>query len=103
MKKFMRWINNHLLCIRELLSEWWGSWIINLTRSQYLSIQFAECKDFHTRMKRFSGCPARVFSRVNYRGKYWTPFLVRVNPATLPVKRIRRLGRRWGRGCIWTY
>ena len=99
-----RKINKWAECVRVLFISWWESWIADLTNTQYVSIQYAEPSDYHKHLKRFSGPLSRVFSRVRmFNDRLWTPFCVRVNPATLPVKRIRKLGRRWGEKSIWTY
>ena len=92
----MRRIINLYYCLIEILSLWWGSWILNASDTSYFSIQAAETNEVN--LARYKFRPAMMFARYYLSGRYWTPVLIRVNPGDLPLKRPVRLGRRWGGG-----
>lgn len=82
-----------LAFIKSNICDWFGTWYLDFTTFKYTNIQYLPTKLKPPQV----GC---TFTRYYIFSKYWTPIMYQINPATIPLKRPIKLGRRWG-GDAW--
>lgn len=70
-----------------------SNYYLDFTSFKYSNIQFLS---YSLRLQNST----ITFKRYYLFSKYWTPLMIQINPATIPLHQPLKLGRRWG-GDAW--